>query len=346
VPPVATVGESTTILASLQDENLKAILNATIEYYVQVGAIEQKIGLATTDQNGIASTSYTATVAGIFQVKAIFRESTKYLGSSTVSILTVGALATTLTLSLPSITKVEDQVTLTATLKDKNGNPITGSSIDFFIYSSAGWNKIGSATTNASGVASREYTPTEAGTFRFSAEFEGDIQHTQSSSNEASLTVNKLKTTLTISIRTHTTTTQTPVTISATLKDEDGRTLSDSIVYFYILKNEEWIEIGFKPTNVLGNASLFNYQPTEVGTFKVKATYTGSQKHAGNSSEEATLEVTSGNPGNPFDFLGDDQLTVLDLLFWGVIMLAVATFVVAIIRRQIKSLEKQTLTKI
>jgi len=135
----------------------------------------------------------------------------------------------------------------------------------------------------------------------------------------------------------------TSITVSATLKDEDGNPLPDKTIYYHILQNGVWIGIGEAQTNPNGVAPRI-YQPNEEGTFKLKATYAGNQKYAGSTSEEATLEVTPETeepetpkkPRNPWDFLLDESMTMLDILFWTFVIVSFATCVMVIVWRKIK----------
>jgi len=349
IPTTTKVEQTVMISATLKDENQKTIPTVTVEYYLLTGGLEQAIGLAKTNQNGVASLPYTSTSVGAFQIKATYSESTKYLASSDTKELTVSSLTTTLTLEVPTTARVGDTITLGATLTDEEEKALRGVSIEYSIYSGGAWNKIGTAVTNASGMAIRDYTPSEAGTFLLSAEFKGDPTHADTTSQEVTLIVNKVQTTLTISLSNITTTIGTSIKISATLNDEDSQPIPRSSVYYQIFNEEDWISgewtgIGSATTNLQGVASLY-FQPTEAGTFRFRAVYEGDPKYGESTSEETNLEVTGGNPpGSPFDlgFLGDNQLTILDLLFWGIIILVFATLTIVVIRRKIKSSEKQT----
>jgi len=344
MPTTAKVEQTIMISATLDDENQKAIPTVTIEYFLLSEAQEQAIGSAKTDQTGVASIPYTLLSVGTFQIKATFSESAKYLASSNSRALTVNSLTTSLTVSKPATARVGDTIALAATLKDENQNALQGLAVEYFIYSGGTWNTIGAGpiATNSSGVATVDYTPSEAGTFRIRAEFGGDTKHLQTTSQEVTLTVNKVQTALTIILSNTTTTTQTSIKISATLMDEDDEPISRSNVYYQIFKAGEWTGIGSATTNLQGIASMY-FQPTEAGTLRIKAVYNGDTKYTESTSEEASLEVT-GAPGSPLDlgFLTDDKLTVLDLLFWAIVMLAFSTLVIVAIRRKIKSTEKQT----
>jgi hypothetical protein len=342
MPTTAKVEQTITILATLEDQNQQPIPDVTIEYDLLTGVLEQPIGSAKTDQTGVASLPYNLTSAGTFQIRATYKENMQYQGISESKTLTVNPLTTTLTINTPTTARVGDTVTLLAILKDENEKAIAGVAIKYSIYLGGAWTQFGltPGTTNSSGVSTMDYTPYEAGTFRIRAEFGGDSQHSAVYSQEATLTVRKVQTTLTISILNTTATSQSSVKISATLKDEDGQPISQANIIYQILKNGNWTNIGSAITNSQGVASM-NYQPNEAGTFRTRAVYSGETRYAGSTSEEANLEVTGGNPFDFLSFLFSNKLTVLDILFWGVIILGFSTLVVGLIWRKVKSSQKQ-----
>lgn len=94
----------------------------------------------------------------------------------------------TLTIDAPSGTQGKE-CTLKATLKDENGSPLQNIDVDFYIYEANAWKKIGSAKTDANGIASLSYTPSSTGTFQVKAMFSGTTNYAQSSSTSANLNV-------------------------------------------------------------------------------------------------------------------------------------------------------------
>ena len=103
------------------------------------------------------------------------------------STLTVGYLTTTMTAT--SLTDTAgNPVTLTSTLQDSQGNPLSGFTISYYIGSQS----VGNAITDASGISSVSYTPSTAGTYTINTVFVGNqTGGTFASSNgTATLTVN------------------------------------------------------------------------------------------------------------------------------------------------------------
>jgi acyl-coenzyme A thioesterase PaaI-like protein len=83
----------------------------------------------------------------------------------------------TLTAS-PSVVRVGRTVTLTAVLRDEDGNPVSGATVDFYVAHSVGSSPaghlIGSRTTDGTGTASITYTaPASPGRLMFFAVYRG-----------------------------------------------------------------------------------------------------------------------------------------------------------------------------
>jgi len=126
--------------------------------------------------NGYSEINKTATILGNPPLVSVLSEEA------------VTQLGTTLTIGVPSAI-IGKPVTLNATLRDENGNPIQGKNIEFQIYNGTSWSKIGSANTNLNGIASISYTPSSTGTFQVRAVFNGTSNYSQTTSMAGSLKV-------------------------------------------------------------------------------------------------------------------------------------------------------------
>jgi len=178
-------GSSTSVTAKLVDGNNDPLANKDVNFNVGTTSI----GSATTDSSGNAVKTYTANLdAGTYVVNASYNGATDYGSSSATTNLIVNPFSTTLTIDVPSATQGK-QTTITATLKDENGNPIQNANIDFQLYDGSSWKSIGSDTTDSSGVASITYTPSSTGTFQLKAVFSGTTNYSQSTSTTGSLGV-------------------------------------------------------------------------------------------------------------------------------------------------------------
>ena len=86
---------------------------------------------------------------------------------------------TSLTIAVPSPPQGKE-CTIAVTLHDEHDTPLQNINIDFYF---CGTDKIGSATTNSTGVASLEYSMPGTGTYRINAMYRGTANYAQSSSD-------------------------------------------------------------------------------------------------------------------------------------------------------------------
>jgi hypothetical protein len=165
----------TTITAKLLDGNGNPVANQPISFFIGTTSLDS----ANTDTSGNAVKSYTANIdAGTYVINASYSGSADFGSSSGTINLIVNPFTTTLTVEVPSATQGKP-VTLKATLKDENDNPVQGVNIQFQIYDGTNWSNIGSANTDSNGVASISYTPSNTGTFQVRAMFSGTTNYSQ-----------------------------------------------------------------------------------------------------------------------------------------------------------------------
>lgn len=282
-PTSLKIGASTTIVAKLTDGNNVAIANKEISFSIGTTSI----GTATTDSSGNAGKTYAANLdAGTYTIKASYGGSIDYGSSSATSNLIVNSLDTTLTINAPSV-KVGTTATISTTLKDENGNPISEANIDFYLYEDGVWSKISSATTDAVGEASITQTFNTAGDYQIKTVYAGSTNY-NSFDATATLTISQFATTLTIDVPSATQGKE--VTLKATLKDENGNPMQNIDIDFYIYEENAWKKIGSAKTHSSGVASL-KYSPSATGAFQVKAMFGGTTSYAESSSTSASLNV-------------------------------------------------------
>jgi uncharacterized repeat protein (TIGR01451 family) len=137
-----------------------------------------------TNASGIAVLSYAITeTTGIYTITASFAGDENYTLSFGTGNLTVNTINTSLTVT--NVTGVNGQtVDLTATLKDENGNPLSGKTVTFTVN---GTNY--TAVTNSNGIATVNYKLTKAGVYTVSASFVDGTVYANSAGN-GFLTVN------------------------------------------------------------------------------------------------------------------------------------------------------------
>lgn len=282
-PSSLKIGASTTITAKLTDGNNVALANKEISFSIGTTSI----GTAMTDSSGNAVKTYTADVdAGTYTIKSSYAGSTDYGSSSATSNLIVNLLDTTLTINAPSV-KVEATATITTTLKDENGNPVSDANIDFYLYEEGEWAKISSTTTDVVGEASITQTFNIAGDYPIKTAYAGSTNYKKINAT-TTLTISQYATTLTIDVPSATQGKE--VTLKTTLEDEDGNPMQNIDIDFYVYEENAWEKIGSAKTDSNGVASL-KYTPSTTGTFQVKSMFEGTINYSESSSTSASLNV-------------------------------------------------------
>jgi uncharacterized repeat protein (TIGR03803 family) len=156
------------------------------------------LGTVSLNGSGVAtlpSFSTTGIPAGNYGLSASYSGDTDFASSAPTGFnVTVKAVVTT-TLALTANANPDlygSPLVLSATLKDSSGNPVAGAPVTFYF---AGNYKLGSATTNASGVTTSTQPSTlPANTYALSASYAGDAGHV-SSTGTLNLTIQAATTT-------------------------------------------------------------------------------------------------------------------------------------------------------
>ncbi len=280
-------GETVTLSATLtRSDDGTPVLGKDITFAVNGTAV----GTATTDASGVATLSYTIDVpAGTHTIGADFAGDAYYAASSGTGTLTVSKAPTTLVADDQTITYGQT-VTLTATLTS-GGTPVAGRTIDFMVDGVS----VGSGTTDASGLATYTYTPSDSsGTYTIEASFAGDGYYL-SSSDMATLTVNKAPTTLAADDQTITY--GQSVTLTATLTS-GGAPVAGRTIAFTV----DGVSVGSGITDASGVAR-YTYTPgLAVGTYTIEAAFVGDGYYLA-STDTATLTVNKA----PTTLVADDQ---------------------------------------
>ena len=159
-------GETLTIKATVKDSTGAAASGQAVTftlYQDNSGATLTISGTGSTDANGLAQASYTAgantpTVDVTDIVQASIPDS-----SQQVTITRLGAFNTLAITTDPSglTMKAGEIVTITATVKDRNGVPVSGQAVDFTVFRNNSGGTIaisGTGTTDGNGEAKALYT--------------------------------------------------------------------------------------------------------------------------------------------------------------------------------------------
>ena len=265
-------GKSVNLTATLTDENGNPVDSEIVNF-----TVNGNVHSATTDASGVATWSYPITeTAGIYTVNANFAGDDNYILSSGTGSLTVNTKDTTLIVG--NVTGVNGKtVNLTATLTDADG-PVSGENVTFHVNG-----KDYTAKTNASGVATWNYTITEtAGIYIISASFvDGTIY--ANSSGAGNLTVNTINTTITVNNATGYN--GKTINLTATLKDENGNPVSGKTVTFTVNGTD------YTATTDASGLAALSYKLTKAGVYNVSASYSDGAVYA-NSTGSGNLTVS------------------------------------------------------
>jgi len=96
---------------------------------------------------------------------------------------------TTLIINAPSTAIQRNTVSVVATLRDENENPVFNATVEFFLLKNEMWETMGSTETDSSGVAAFLYVPPATGTLQIKAVYSETQTYNSSSSNVATLSV-------------------------------------------------------------------------------------------------------------------------------------------------------------
>ncbi len=252
------VGDKVAIKAHLEDMFGKAIAGKTVYFNINSNLL-----MGTTDNNGDVTVYYTINQnPGIYDIIITFYGNPQYATSRYIAKLTVNKTSTTIT--VPDVKGVNgDHVDLQATLKDKNGNPIAGKDIVFYVNGS----KVGSATTNSNGVAIFNYQINEVvGDYTITASLLGD-QIYESATGKGTLSVTPLDTKITVNNVTGKHGEKTNLT--AVLKDANGNSLSGKTVTFSINGDV----VGKAVTDSTGTATIIYIISQTTGSYTISASF-------------------------------------------------------------------------
>ncbi len=286
----AAIGASASLTATLtKSSDSSALAGRTISFALDATAV----GTAVTGAGGVAALAYVvpeASALGAHAVVASFAGEAAYGASTDPAALTVTTAAAALTVANASGAQ-GSSVTLAATLKRSTDSALlAGRSVAFTVDGAA----VGSATTDASGVASLAYSiPAAAavGSHPIAAAFAGDAKHT-AVGGSASLTVSLSAPAATSLVAPDVT---AAIGASASLtamltKSSDSSALAGRTISFTL----DAAAVGTAVTGAGGVAALAYVVPeaAALGAHAVVASFVGEAAY-GASTDPATLTFTT-----------------------------------------------------
>ncbi len=271
-----TYGDAVTLKATLTDIDGNVLKDKTVIF--TVNGVDYS---AITGEDGVASYSY---ILGLtpapYIITAVFNGDDYYNRTSGIGTLTVDKIGTTINVSNVTGT-YGGNVTLKATLKDTNGNPLKNKAVTFMVNGVEY-----SVTTDDDGVASYSYKiGLKPGKYTMSARFVGDSYY-MGCNNSAGLDVKTASTGWTVVDKSGYKSNK--IALIAILKDEYGKALTGKTVKF-IVSGDNGVYIAF--TNSSGQAVYKNYVINQKsGIYTITAKFLGDAYYGG-SSESGSLTV-------------------------------------------------------
>jgi 5-hydroxyisourate hydrolase-like protein (transthyretin family) len=197
-----------------------------------------------------------------------------------------------LTLS-PSTIRLGETITLTGYISPAHSYQ----SINLY-YSKSGneWFLLTTVTTDSEGYFSYPWTSDSVGTFYMKAEWSGDSDHQDATSEVCTATVSKASSSITIAVS------SSSIDLGETilLSGEVSPTHSDVKVEIYVSGDGiQWSFLTSIITDVQGRYT-YQWSPTSSGTYYLKACWSGDADHTGDESNISTIEVNSSTT-NPDD---------------------------------------------
>lgn len=239
----AVPGLAVNLGATLTDiHNNSPLTGKVVKFFLNGVAI----GTGTTNSNGLVSLVYVVLqTTGNYIISATFDGDTSYAASNNTNNLQVNLTLTNITIK-PVTGYKGDKINLTATLKDKNGTPLSGKTINFYVNGTL----LGTGTTNTDGTANYLCTLNSAsGIYTIMAVFYQDEIY-MGSNGTNSLQINLIPTNIVVNRVTGYR--GCSVDLSAALKDQNNSPLVGKTVYFSI----NGFEVGSALTNEKGIAVL------------------------------------------------------------------------------------------
>ena len=222
----------------------------------------------TTDENGVAELSFDLNKAGKYPVSIAFLGDKHYNGAFTTATITIDPIKTSVTSAAKTYLATASSKTLTATLKDANGNVLANKKVTFTVNG-----KTYTATTNANakGVATVKLALTAAKTYTVTIKFAGDNVYAASTVS-AKVKLNKEKTKVTAPKKTFKRSKKVKKVV-ITLKNSKGKAVAKKKITLTVNKKKYTAK-----TNKKGKATI-KVKLTKKGTFKYKVKFAGDTQY-------------------------------------------------------------------
>ncbi len=253
----------------------------------------------TTSSDGSYSDTYTPDTDGLWGVKASWTGDTTYSYASSSSMsFTVSKLSSSLSCSIPSSDlTVGDSVTISGSILTVSGvipPPQTGVPIILSYKSDGVWSTLTTVTSTDNGSYSHTWTTQSVASYKLKASWKGDNFFTGATSNELSVTVSKISTSISCSVSSTTVTRGESINVSGTIDP----LLSDIIIIFTYTKPDGSLFTRSVTTASDGSFSD-SYFPDSDGSWSVTVSWDGNSMYNDTVSSKVEFTVNTSIIGGP-----------------------------------------------
>lgn len=246
------------------------------DYNIKFYEDDVLIGVASTDENGVAVFNYTPSIVSnhVYSARAFGLESSVNVE--------VGKYVTGINLTTnKSIAYIPTTFTINGVCSRGNG-VLSNANVRLLSNN----NLIDTVTTDANGTFSKTITTETTQTYNLQAVYDGSSENSGCISNIKNVVARKLNTNLTITTDKTSMYYTEVVTVSGKLTDELGVAITNATITIY----ENNIEIDTLTTNNQGEYT-YTKQYNEIGAFTFKTSYSEDATHTGKTSANKTVTV-------------------------------------------------------
>jgi hypothetical protein len=277
-PNPATLGQSVTLTATVAQTG-SSVPTGSINF--MNGSVS--LGQASLDNTGTTTLALSWLSVGSYELTAVYSGDSNYATgqSGSVPLQVLSPTTASLTAS-PNPVSAGQTLTLTATLTG-DGSVWPAGTVSFL----NGSTPLGTATLNASGVATLTTTSLAAGTYSLSVQYAGNSNFLSSTSAAVSVTVNAQATTTSLNASPNPVPTGQMLTLTATVQGS-GSTSPGGTVSFMSGSTL----LGTANLNSSGVATL-TLTTLAVGTYNMTAQYAGNANFLASTSAPESATVSS-----------------------------------------------------
>lgn len=276
-PAMSTFGQTVTLTATVTPSSSTDTPSGTISFMDG----SNSLGIATL-VNGVASIQVSTLAVGGHTITATYGGDSNFTGSSAMASESVGQAASNTALAVSTSTSTLGQaITLTATVTPTINGVFPSGTVTF----TSGGTTLGTASLNASGVATLSVNALPVGTDSLLAQYSGDTNFLASSGSNSE-TVNKAATSTSLSETPSSTTPGQTVTFTATVMPSISGYVASGSVTFWDGSNS----LGSVTLNSSDVATL-QVSTLALGSHTITAVYGGDGNFTGSTSNPVTETV-------------------------------------------------------